>query len=93
MLILDSIMIFDSAWGFYAIDPVGVDAHNSEQHSEWFKDMDENGASYPVETGSTKYMNYDGDDMDVFLVFERSDWETLTSMVTFPDDHVSQAAE
>lgn len=86
MLILDEIMVFDGSWGFYAIDPMWVDVDDSKQATDRLKHMEETGASYPVETGSTKYMSYDGDSMDVFLVFEKSDWETISGMVTFPDD-------
>lgn len=85
MLLLDEIIMPDSNgnWGFYATDPAGVEASDYYQLIQTFERMLEYGESAAVETSSSKYMSYDGDAMDVFLVFEEADWRALTEMARF----------
>lgn len=85
MLILDEVILGDGFWGFYATDPVWVEAEDCMEAGTRLDEMAGEGASYPVQTSSSRYMTYDGDNMDWFLVFEKADWDALNAMVAFPD--------
>lgn len=71
----------NGGWGFYAIDPMWIGVDHSGQASCRLEEMKVSGVSYPCETASTKYMNYDGDQMDLFIVLDRSDWQALRQIV------------
>ena len=69
-------------WGFWALDPCWIDGGKGDVHDfPALDDMSQNGASYPMETCVTKYMSYDGDDFECFLVFEQEDIEKLKSIM------------
>ena len=89
MLILDSFTgpYEGGAWGFYAIDPMWVDDEDSFGTLELMLDT---GASSPSETSSTKYMSYDGEEMDLFIVLEESDWLSIRALVEKPFKQFSQ---
>ena len=83
MLILDSVIQpSHGSWGFYATDPMWVDSDERESFA-MIDAMLKDGASFPSDTASTKYMSYDGNPMDIFLVLERADWDRLTAMTNF----------
>jgi hypothetical protein len=71
----------NGGWGFYALDPMWVDADDSGEAFDSLDHMLKTGDSRPSQTASTKYMNYDGEKMDVFMVFEESDWLALRGLV------------
>ena len=71
----------NGGWGFYAIDPMWIDADDIGEAFDRLEDMKPTAGAYPSETASTKYINYDGDQMDLFLVLDRSDWEALRGIV------------
>ena len=83
MLILDDFMgpYKNGGWGFYACDPMWVDSGDSWEAFERLNLMKSTGASFPSETASTKYMNYDGAQMDLFIVLEQSDWLAMRAVV------------
>ena len=69
------------AWGFFAVDPMWVEASGTGDASDALDEMLLKGSSHPAETASTKYMSYDGDAMELFIVLESSDWEAMRSLV------------
>lgn len=85
MLILDEILgpFEGGAWGFYATDPMWVESHDLGEAADILERMITLGVSAPIEKFSTKYMSYDGTEMEAFLVLEASDWEILTGVANF----------
>jgi len=71
----------DGCWGFWAMNPCGIEADDCSENFDRLSDMQENGASYPMSTSVSKYMSYDGDDMSSFLVFEEADLERLKAIM------------
>ncbi|MBW3097826.1 hypothetical protein [Pseudohoeflea coraliihabitans] len=71
----------DTYWGFWACDPCWVDAGDSGEAVDRLRDMQENGASFPMDASGSKYMSYDGDDFECFLVFEPADLDRLRSIM------------
>ena len=71
----------NGGWGFYAVDPIGVQSHDCGEAFERLEAMKGTGLSYPSEDSSTKYMNYDGDEMELFFVLEKSDWDAMRVVV------------
>ena len=69
------------SFGFYAIDPADIEANDCGDHHRILEAMRRDGISSPACDSSTKYMSYDGDPMDTFLVYEREDWLRLTAIV------------
>lgn len=86
LLVLDEIKEGDGYYGFYAANPMWVESNDSREAFDRLDAMAECGVSYPSETSSTKYMSYDGDEMSMFFVLERGDWDRLSAMVRCPDD-------
>ena len=83
LLILDEIVEGDGFWGFWATDPAWVDADDCGEAVQRLDAMEQGGASFPAHTSAAKYMSYDGDPMDVFLVLEESDWAAIEGRITF----------
>lgn len=81
MLVLEDFIEGKGYWGFWAINPMWVDADDSGQAVDRLVEMSKDGVSYPAETGYSKYMSYDGDTMDWFIVFERDDWMRFKASV------------
>jgi len=84
LLILDEHVMGDGYWGFWATNPMWVDAEDCSQATERLQDMLENGASHPMEDACSKYMSYDGDVMSVFLVLEKADIDRLVAKMRPP---------
>ena len=82
LLIKSDSIIGEGCWGFWALDPCWIDGGTSDADDDIvLEDMSKNGASYPMETYVSKYMSYDGDDFECFLIFEQNDIEKLKSIM------------
>jgi hypothetical protein len=83
LLILDDILVWPGApfWGFYATDPMWAQARDWFEADRVLEDSLMNGTSFPAAEYSTKYMSYDGDAMEVFLILERDDWQRICATV------------
>lgn len=68
------------SFGFYAIDPADIEANDCGGHYKIGEAMRRDGISSPACDSSTKYMSYDGDPMECFLVYEREDWDRLAAL-------------
>ena len=75
LLILDGFVgpFEGGSWGFWAVDPMWVDADDTGEAFDRLVQME--GA------GATKYMSYDGDTMDLFFVLDAGDWENICKVV------------
>jgi hypothetical protein len=71
----------NGGWGFYAVNPMWVQSDDCGEAFDRLAAMKEAGASFPAENASTKYMSYDGDEMELFFVFEKSDWDAMRAVV------------
>lgn len=80
LLIKDDSIRGNECWGFWALDPCWIEADGSGQAFDRLEEM-RAGASYPMEESTTKYMNYDTDDMECFLVFEAADLDHLKQIM------------
>lgn len=83
LMILDRIIqpYESGGWGFYALDPMWVDVNDEGDASDTLHHMLCTGDSRPAETASTKYMSYDGYQMDLFIVLEKYDWDMMRKIV------------
>lgn len=68
------------SFGFYAIDPAGIEANDCGERYWIGGAMLRDGISSPACDSSTKYMSYDGEPMNAFLVYEREDWNRLSAL-------------
>jgi len=83
MMILSEVIQGAGYWGFWAVSPMWVDSEDCGEAIDRLSEMVTSGASYPLDTDSSKFMSYDGDAMDVFIVMDRSDWGQLSQLVAF----------
>lgn len=83
LLILEEIIdpSRNGSWGFWATDPMWSESIGCGPDVEIMQHSLDTGKSFPAQTSCTKYMSYDGDKMDVFLVLEAADWEEINRSV------------
>lgn len=83
MLILREHIDGPGYWGFWATDPMWVDAEESTEDTDRMGEMLSSGASFPADTSCSKYMSYDSGKMDVFFVLESADWDGICKDAVF----------
>ena len=84
LLILEGIIdpLQNGSWGFWANDPMWPESEGCGPDMEIMQRSLETGESFEANTSCSKYMSYDGDKMDVFLVLESADWDTINRFVS-----------
>lgn len=81
LLIKEETIRADKYFGFWACDPCWVSAGDCGDAFNRLDGMRNNGASYPMDDSVSKYMSYDGDDMECFIIFEQSDLDRLKEIM------------
>jgi len=83
LLILEEIIdqLRNGIWGFWATDPMWPESEGCGPDEEILQRSLDTGEPFEAQKSCTKYMSYDGDKMDVFLVLDVADWEEINLSV------------